>query len=90
VIAGCLRAANVYGSSQMASSLLIDARVFPQTKARLAVYTIAFKQAVYVLHCFQKKSPRGKKTAKPDVDLIHERLQAARKDHKQRYGKEAK
>ena len=55
-----------------------------------AVYTISFKQAVYVLHCFQKKSPRGKKTAKTDVELIGERLQAARKDYRQRYGKEAK
>jgi phage-related protein len=24
-----------------------------------AVYTITYKEAVYVLHCFQKKSPRG-------------------------------
>jgi phage-related protein len=55
-----------------------------------AVYTITFRKAVYVLHCFQKKSPRGKKTAKTDVDLIGERLQAAREDYKQRYGKEAK
>jgi phage-related protein len=55
-----------------------------------AVYTITFREAVYVLHCFQKKSPRGKKTAKTDVDLIRERLKAAREDHKQRHGKEAK
>src|ERR1700724_35351 len=26
-----------------------------------AVYTVTFKEAIYVLHCFQKKSPRGKK-----------------------------
>ncbi len=55
-----------------------------------AVYTIAFREAIYVLHCFQKKSPRGKKTAKTDVDLIRERLKAAREDYKQRHGKEAK
>src|SRR5882672_512496 len=35
-------------------------------------YTVRFEKAVYVLHCFQKKSPSGKKTAKRDVDLIHE------------------
>ncbi len=52
------------------------------------MYTITFREAVYVLHCFQKKSPGGKKTAKTDVDLIQERLKAARQDHKQRYGKE--
>jgi phage-related protein len=55
-----------------------------------AVYTIAFREAVYVLHCFQKKSPRGKKTARTDVDLTGERLKAAREDHRQRHGKEAK
>jgi phage-related protein len=55
-----------------------------------AVYSITFREAIYVLHCFQKKSPRGKKTAKTDVDLIRDRLKAAREDHTQRYGKEAK
>ena len=55
-----------------------------------AVYTVTFKEAVYVLHCFQKKSPRGRKTARTDVELIRERLNAAREDHQQRFGKEAK
>ena len=55
-----------------------------------AVYTITFKEAVYVLHCFQKKSPRGRKTARTDVELIRDRLNAAREDYRQRYGKEAK
>lgn len=55
-----------------------------------AVYTVTFKEAIYVLHCFQKKSPRGRKTAKTDVDLIAARLKAAREEHKQRYGKEEK
>ncbi len=30
-----------------------------------AVYTVRFSQAVYVLHAFQKKSPRGIITARP-------------------------
>ena len=30
------------------------------------VYTVRFKEAVYVLHCFQKKSPSGISTAKSD------------------------
>lgn len=42
-----------------------------------AVYTVNFGNAVYVLHCFQKKSVRGIATPKPDMDLIHERLKAA-------------
>jgi phage-related protein len=50
-------------------------------------YTVRFEKAVYVLHCFQKKSPSGIRTAKTDVDLIHERLKAAQTDYEARYGK---
>lgn len=42
-----------------------------------AVYTISLVDAVYVLHCFQKKSRSGIKTSKHDVDLIHARLKLA-------------
>jgi len=42
-----------------------------------AVYTVKFGNAVYVLHCFQKKSTHGISTPKPDIDVIHERLRAA-------------
>jgi phage-related protein len=42
-----------------------------------AVYTVKFAGAVYVLHTFQKKSKKGVKTPKPEVDLIRKRLQAA-------------
>jgi phage-related protein len=42
-----------------------------------AVYTLRFANAVYVLHCFQKKSVHGIATPKPDMDLIRERLKAA-------------
>jgi phage-related protein len=52
-----------------------------------AVYTVRFRLAVYVLHCFQKKSPRGIQTAKPDVELVLQRLRLARNDHEERYGK---
>lgn len=51
-------------------------------------YTVRFEKAVYVLHCFQKKSPSGVRTAKTDIDLIHERLKLARNDYEVRYGKE--
>lgn len=39
-----------------------------------AVYTVKFKEAVFVLHCFQKKSERGIATPKEDRDIIHARL----------------
>ena len=42
-----------------------------------AVYTITFKHAVYVLHCFQKKSKKGIQTPMQEVDLIRQRLSAA-------------
>ena len=51
-----------------------------------AVYTVQFAKAIYVLHCFQKKSPRGIKTARPDIDLICSRLKDARSDYEARYG----
>jgi len=41
------------------------------------VYTVRFKDAVYVLHAFQKKSKRGIKTPKHDVELVGERLKSA-------------
>ncbi len=53
------------------------------------VYTVRFEEAIYVLHCFQKKSPSGIKTAKSDIDLIHARLKTAREDYEVRYGKKA-
>jgi phage-related protein len=42
-----------------------------------AVYTVRLKRAIYVLHCFKKKSVRGAETPKPDVDLIRARLRMA-------------
>ena len=42
-----------------------------------AVYTVMFKEAVFVLHCFQKKSKRGIGTPKGDMDIIRARLKVA-------------
>ncbi len=53
-----------------------------------AVYTIRFREAVYVLHAFQKKSPKGIQTARSDVELVERRLGAAREDYEAHYGKE--
>ena len=52
-----------------------------------AVYTVRFRYAVYVPHCFQKKSRRGAQTPKPDVELVSQRLRLARQDYEERYGK---
>lgn len=42
-----------------------------------AVYTVKFAEAVFVLHCFQKKSKAGITTPKADMDIIHTRLKQA-------------
>lgn len=42
-----------------------------------AVYTVKIADAVYVLHCFQKKSKQGIETPKHEMDLIRGRLKAA-------------
>ena len=47
-----------------------------QSNAYRAVYTVRYAAAVYVVHCFQKKSTQGIATPKPDVDLITSRLKA--------------
>jgi phage-related protein len=42
-----------------------------------AVYTVKFAEAVFVLHCFQKKSKSGIATPKHDIDIIRARLKVA-------------
>ena len=37
------------------------------------IYVVQIGKRVYVLHAFQKKSPRGRKTAKQDIELIKRR-----------------
>jgi len=50
-----------------------------------AVYTVRFEKAIYVLHCFQKKSTHGIKTASKDIRLIKQRLQQAREHYQETY-----
>ena len=41
------------------------------------VYAVKFKEAVCVLHCFQKKSTRGIAMPKEDIAIIRARLKVA-------------
>jgi phage-related protein len=50
-----------------------------------AVYTVRFQHAIYVLHCFQKKSKHGIQTARQDIDLIKRRLKAAEENYRINY-----
>ena len=49
-----------------------------------AVYTVRFRDTVYVLHAFQKKSKSGIATPKAEIDLIRQRLAAAVRHYKER------
>ena len=47
-----------------------EIRVRDAAGAFRVVYVAKFEEAVYVLHCFQKKSER---TSRPDMDLLTQR-----------------
>jgi phage-related protein len=48
------------------------------------------RDAVYVLHAFQKKSKRGIATPKAEIELVKRRLKAAEQHHAAVYGKGSK
>jgi phage-related protein len=50
-----------------------------------AAYVVRFERAIYVLHCFQKKSTSDIRTARADVGMIERRLKAAQSDYEVRY-----
>ncbi len=49
---------------------VIEVRISDDGDAYRAVYTVAFADVVYVLHCFQKKT---QKTSKADLNLAAQR-----------------
>ncbi len=49
-----------------------------------AVYTVRFRDAIYVLHVFQKKSKKGIATPARGIDLIRRRLAEAEQDYEER------
>lgn len=50
-----------------------------------AVYTVRFARAIYVLHCFQKKSHQGIATDPQDIALISARLGTAQEHYRKNY-----
>ena len=59
---------------------VIEVRESHDGDAYRAVYTVRYADAVYVLHAFQKKSKKGIRTPKADVDLIEKRLKDLQKE----------
>lgn len=45
-----------------------------------AVYAVKFESAIYVLHAFQKKSKKGIKTPREEIELVRRRLKVAEQD----------
>lgn len=48
-----------------------------------AVYTVEFKEMIYVLHVFKKKSKTGIATPKHEIELIKRRLKDAQDIYKE-------
>jgi phage-related protein len=46
-----------------------------------AVYTVKLQGVVFVLHAFQKKSRKGKKTPQQDLELVRRRFRRAEEIH---------
>jgi phage-related protein len=49
-----------------------------------AVYVARFKEAIYVLHAFKKKSKSGVKTPQKDIEVVKSRLKLAAADYESR------
>lgn len=60
---------------------VLEVRDNYQSDAYRAVYTVKFENAIYVLHCFQKKSKRGSATTQQDMEMIRRRLREAQADY---------
>ncbi len=54
-----------------------ELRIWDEAGTFRVVYVAKFSDAVYVLHCFQKKTP---KTSKKDIDLARKRFKELLKE----------
>ena len=64
---------------------VLEVRISDDGDAYRAVYTVAFAEVVYVLHCFQKKAKSGIVTPQRDLDVIAQRLKLARADYERQH-----
>ena len=56
---------------------VFEIRARYDTNTYRAIYTVNLGDTIYVLHAFQKKSVRGIRTPKREIDLIKQRLKMA-------------
>ena len=64
---------------------VVELRVWDEAGTFRVVYVAKLPDAIYVLHCFQKKSPSGIRTAQSDIDLIHARLMLAQQHYEEHH-----
>jgi phage-related protein len=79
-------APNVKALSGFGSADVLEIVLPHEGDAFRAIYTVRFRAAIYVLHCFQKKSKMGAKTPKRDIELIKKRLSQATAAYKVMFG----
>jgi phage-related protein len=54
------------------------------------LYTVRYKEAVFVIHIFQKKSKKGSEVPKEEKEVIEKRLKWAEQIYKEQYEKKTK
>ena len=54
------------------------------------VYIARYKEVVFVIHIFQKKSKKGSEVPREDKELIEQRLKWANQIYRDQYGKKKK
>lgn len=57
-----------------------EIRIRENTDAYRVMYVAKFEEAVYVLHCFKKKSSSGKATPKKDLEVTRQRYKEVLQD----------
>jgi phage-related protein len=58
-------------------NLVMEIALRHKSNAYRCVYVVTLPDAIYVLHCFTKKSKSGIATPQQDIDLIRARLKTA-------------
>jgi phage-related protein len=79
-----LKAVSVKPLSGFGSASVLEVMEDYLTDTYRAVYTVKFREFIYVLHAFQKKSKKGIATPKRDIDVIRQRLKTAEEDYQLR------
>ena len=66
-----------WGRSNSIGAGVVELRIWDEAGTFRVVYVAKLADAVYVLHCFQKKTQR---TTKRDIELTQKRLKALMKE----------